>query len=222
LIEVKTRDEIGSGTDLDVEVTIVGKSGECVVVLKEHPSNPARLEAEEPGKDFFETSGVDRFFISVPTSRGLGDEIRKIKVRLMSSSADWDKTSAMKSLAAGATSILATVIRDRWNPEYIKVVDYEKLDGNCEYFFNCNTDSFGKATSAKEYFPTPKVEKIPENPEPATEEHDFIHIHDSNDPAVPKPEPKGFFGFSKKKEEPKKEEPKKEEKKKAEKDGSKE
>ena len=47
----------------DAAGRIVGKSGECVVVLKEHPLNPARLEAEEPGKDFFETSGVDRFII---------------------------------------------------------------------------------------------------------------------------------------------------------------
>jgi len=200
VIEVKTSDELGSGTDLDVQVTLVGKSGECEVVLKEHPHNPARLEAEEPGKDFFETSGVDRFIISVPISQGLGDVITKIKLQLLSSAPAWDKRSGAKALSEGLLKGVAMVTGDKWNPQYIKVIDYEKVDGRSEYFFDCANASLGRSSKPLEFFPTQPVEKIPDNSKAATEEHEFIHIHDTNDPAVEKPEPKGFFGFSKKKE----------------------
>jgi hypothetical protein len=203
LIEVKTRDKSFSGTNLDVEVTIVGKTDKCVVVLKEDPKpNHTYVEAVKPGnKKKFERSGVDRFLISVPTSLGIGDEIKSIKVRLLSSS-------------------LFTV-NDEWNPEYIKVVDYERLDGDCEYYFNCGTASFGKTSGQHEFFPTVKAEKIPENPEPATEEHDFIHIHDSNDPAVPKPKPEIFSILSNGKKNPEKDGSKSSSKEPAEKDGPK-
>jgi hypothetical protein len=202
VIEVKTSDEMGAGTDLDVEVTLVGKTGECVVVLKEHPLNPARLEAEEPGKDFFETSGVDRFVVSIPLAKGLGDEITKIKVKLLDSAPAWDKRPVLstKGFKESLQQGIAIVTRDKWNPQYVKVIDYEKLDGRCEYYFDCANSSMGRGKQL-EFFPSQPMLKIPDNSKVATEEHEFVHIHDTNDPAVEKPEPKGFFGFSKKKEE---------------------
>jgi len=57
--------------------------------------------------------------------------------------------------------------------------------------------------AALEWNPSEPIERAPDYKQPFTEEHDFLHIHNTADPMVPKAEPKGFFGFSKKKTEDK-------------------
>jgi hypothetical protein len=203
LIEVKTADTLGAGTDSDIEITLVGKT-EYVAVLLEHPSNPARLEAEEPGKNFFEQSGVDRFIISVPNSQGLGDEIKKIKVRMLSGHPTWYKGVGVgKALTDGLAKGLSVITRDEWKPSYIKVIDFSRLDGRNEYFFDGSNASMKAGQAALEWNSSEPFERAPDNSKQQTEEHDFLHIHNTTDPMVPKVEPKGFFGFSKKKTEDK-------------------
>ena len=206
VIEVKTADTLGAGTDSDVEVTLVGNVADCVVVLKEHPYNPARLEAEEPGKDLFEQHSLDRFIISIPNARAIGDQINKIKVRLPNSKPEWDKSQGVgKSLAEGLQTGLAIVTRDKWVPSYIRIVDYERPEGQNEFYFAFDAGKeLGRGDKHFEVNVGKPIETFPEPPQPATEEHQFVHIHDTNDPGVEKPEPKGFFGFGKKKEEDKK------------------
>jgi len=202
VIEVKTGSKMGAGTDCDVEVVLCGNVREYTAVLKEHPLNPARLEAEEPGKDLFEQHNLDRFIISIPAAVAVGDQITKIKVRLLNQKPDWDKSQgAMSSGKEAFGTMMAVVTRDEWKPAYIRIVDYEKPEGQNEFYFDLSSVVFTRDGKHKEITKSIPVEVVPDVTRIQTEEHDFVHIHDTNDPGVEKPEPQGFFGFGKKKEE---------------------